>query len=170
MSPPAVRTQMADPAAWAVTAFATTSFMLGIYQTGILNAAGTPIVLPAAFFFGGVVQIIVAVLEVSRGNLFGAAVFGNYGPLWVMFGAFETLYAASVPAAQLSSAALAQRSARSPPTSPAGRSQPCSRPDVASRRAAPSRRRRRVSAGRGGLRAAEHDRRTAHIGACGLVH
>ena len=57
---PAVRAQMADPAAWAVTAFATTSFMLGMYQTGILNAAGTPIVLPAAFFFGGLVQIIVA--------------------------------------------------------------------------------------------------------------
>ena len=80
---------MADPAAWAVTAFATTSFMLGMYQTGILNAAGTPIVLPAAFFFGGLVQIIVAVLEISRGNLFGAAVFGTYGPFWVIFGAFE---------------------------------------------------------------------------------
>ena len=62
---------MADPAAWAVTAFATTSFMLGMFQTGLLNAAGIPIVLPAAFFFGGLVQIIVAVLEVSRGNLFG---------------------------------------------------------------------------------------------------
>jgi hypothetical protein len=101
---PAVRAQIADPAAWAVTAFATTSFMLGMYQTGILNAAGTPIVLPAAFFFGGLVQIIVAVLEISRGNLFGAAVFGTYGPFWVIFGAFETLYVTSVPAAQLSSA------------------------------------------------------------------
>ena len=101
---PAVRAQMADPAAWAVTAFATTSFMLGMYQAGLLNAAGTPIVLPATFFFGGLVQIIVAVLEISRGNLFGAAVFGTYGPFWVMFGAFETLYATSVPAAQLGSA------------------------------------------------------------------
>ena len=96
--------RIADPAAWAVTAFATTSFMLGMYQTGLLNSAGVPIVLPAAFFFGGLVQIIVAVLEISRGNLFGAAVFGTYGPFWVMFGAFETLYATSVPAAQLSSA------------------------------------------------------------------
>jgi succinate-acetate transporter protein len=95
---------MTDPAARAVTAFATTSFMLGMYQTGILNAAGTPIVLPAAFFFGGLVQIIVAVLEISRGNLFGAAVFGTYGPFWVIFGAFETLYVTSIPVAQLNSA------------------------------------------------------------------
>ena len=79
---------MADPAAWAVTAFGTTSFMLGMFQSGLLNNAGVLIVLPAAFFFGGLVQIIVAVLEISRGNLFGAAVFGTYGPFWVMFGAF----------------------------------------------------------------------------------
>ncbi|HUB39006.1 MAG TPA: acetate uptake transporter [Streptosporangiaceae bacterium] len=95
---------MANPAPWAVTAFATTSFMLGMYQTGLLNSAGLPIVLPATFFFGGLVQIIVAIMEFSRGNLFGGAVFGTYGPFWVMFGAFETLYATSVPAAQISSA------------------------------------------------------------------
>jgi uncharacterized protein len=95
---------MANPAPWAVTAFATTSFMLGMYQTHILNNAGILIVLPAAFFFGGLVQIIVAILEFSRGNLFAGAVFGTYGPFWVMFGAFETLYAASVPAVQLNDA------------------------------------------------------------------
>ncbi|MGH3172117.1 MAG: acetate uptake transporter [Trebonia sp.] len=95
---------MANPAPWAVTAFGTTSFMLGMYQSGLLNSAGVPIVLPAAFFFGGLVQIIVAVLEFSRGNMFGGAVFGTYGPFWVILGAFETLYATSIPAARLSSA------------------------------------------------------------------
>ncbi|WP_300605821.1 acetate uptake transporter [Trebonia sp.] len=103
-TPTPAKAGMANPAPWAVTAFATTSFMLGMYQTGLLNSAGVPIVLPAAFFFGGLVQIIVAVLEFSRGNLFAGSVFGTYGPFWVIFAAFETLYAASVPAAQLSSA------------------------------------------------------------------
>jgi uncharacterized protein len=102
--PPPARSGMANPAPWAVTAFATTSFMIGMYQTGILNSAGIPIVLPAAFFFGGLVQIIVAIMEFSRGNLFAGAVFGTYGPFWVILGAFDTLYATSVPAAQLSSA------------------------------------------------------------------
>jgi len=101
---PAARAGMANPAPWAVTAFATTSFMLGMYQTHLLNNAGISIVLPAAFFFGGLVQIIVAIMEFSRGNLFAGAVFGTYGPFWVMFGAFETLYAASVPAVQLNDA------------------------------------------------------------------
>jgi uncharacterized protein len=103
-APPPAQAEMANPAPWAVTAFATTSFMIGMYQTGLLNSAGIPIVLPAAFFFGGLVQIIVAIMEFSRGNLFAGAVFGTYGPFWVILGAFDTLYATSVPAAQLSSA------------------------------------------------------------------
>jgi uncharacterized protein len=102
--PPPAKAGMANPAPWAVTAFATTSFLLGMYQTHILNNAGISIVLPAAFFFGGLVQIIVAIMEFTRGNLFAGAVFGTYGPFWVMFGAFETLYAASVPAVQLNDA------------------------------------------------------------------
>jgi uncharacterized protein len=102
--PPPAKAGTANPAPWAVTAFATTSFMLGMYQTHLLNNAGILIVLPAAFFFGGLVQIIVAIMEFTRGNLFGGAVFGTYGPFWVMFGAFETLYAASVPPVQLNDA------------------------------------------------------------------
>jgi uncharacterized protein len=103
-APPSAAVGMANPAPWAVTAFATTSFMLGMYQTHMLNNAGIPIVLPAAFFFGGLVQIIVAIMEFSRGNLFGGAVFGTYGPFWVIFGAFETLYATGVPPVQLNDA------------------------------------------------------------------
>jgi uncharacterized protein len=95
---------MANPGPWAVTAFATTSFMLGMFQTGLLNSKGIPVVLPASFFFGGLVQIIVAIMEFTRGNLFAGAVFGTYGPFWVMLGAFDTLYVSSVPAAQLGSA------------------------------------------------------------------
>jgi uncharacterized protein len=78
--------------------------MLGVYNAGLLNAAGVPIVFPVAFFFGGLIQIIVAIMEILRGNLFGAVVFGSYGPFWVIYGALETLYATSIPAAQITSA------------------------------------------------------------------
>jgi uncharacterized protein len=102
--PPPAKAGMANPGPWAVTAFATTSFMLGMYQTHLLNNAGIAVVLPAAFFFGGLVQIIVAIMEFTRGNLFAGAVFGTYGPFWVIVGAFDTLYAAGVPAVQLNDA------------------------------------------------------------------
>ena len=103
-APPPARAGMANPAPWAVTAFATTSFMIGMYQTHLLNNAGISIVLPAAFFFGGLVQIIVAIMEFTRGNMFAGAVFGTYGPFWVIVGAFDTLYAASVPPVQANDA------------------------------------------------------------------
>jgi len=103
-APPPARAGMANPAPWAVTAFATTSFMIGMYQTHLLNNAGISIVLPAAFFFGGLVQIIVAIMEFTRGNLFAGAVFGTYGPFWVILGAFNTLYAAGVPPVALNDA------------------------------------------------------------------
>jgi succinate-acetate transporter protein len=61
------------PGAWAVTAFATTSFMLGWYNAGEIGSASLPIVFPVAFFFGGLVQIVVGVLEIARGNLFGGS-------------------------------------------------------------------------------------------------
>lgn len=77
--------KLADPGAWAVTAFATTSFMLGMYNAGLLHSSGLAIVFPVAFFFGGLIQIIVGILEVFRGNLFGTVVFGTYGPFWVIF-------------------------------------------------------------------------------------
>ena len=84
---------LADPGAWAVLAFATTSFMLGVYNTHLIGQGSLPIVFPVAFFFGGLIQILVGLLEVGRGNVFGAVVFGSYGPFWVIFGAIQVWFA-----------------------------------------------------------------------------
>lgn len=84
---------LADPGPWAVTAFATTSFMLGMYNTHLIGAGSLPIVFPVAFFFGGLIQILVGILEIGRGNIFGAVVFGTYGPFWVIYGAIEVWFA-----------------------------------------------------------------------------
>lgn len=45
----AARPGLADPGAWAVTAFATTSFMLGMYNANLINAAGAGDVISATF-------------------------------------------------------------------------------------------------------------------------
>jgi succinate-acetate transporter protein len=96
--------RLANPGAWAVTAFATTSFMLGMYNTGLLHSGGATVVIPVAFFYGGLIQIIVGVLEIARGNLFGAVVFGTYGPFWVIYGFIIEFYAGKIPAANVGSA------------------------------------------------------------------
>jgi uncharacterized protein len=89
----AVSSHLADPGPWAVAAFATTSFILGLYNTHLLGSGSLPIVFPFAFFYGGLIQIIVGILEVQRGNLFGAVVFGTYGPFWVIYGAISIWFA-----------------------------------------------------------------------------
>ena len=90
---------LGDPGAWAVLAFSTTSFMLGLYNAGWVNPLGVTLVIPVAFIFGGVVQLIVAILEVFRGNVFGTAVFGTYGPFWIIYGLIENSFAGKVGAA-----------------------------------------------------------------------
>lgn len=98
---------LADPGPWAVTAFATTSFMLGMYNAHLIGAASLPIVFPVAFFFGGLIQILVGILEVGRGNVFGAVVFGTYGPFWVIFSAIEIWFAKMVHPASAATAGVA---------------------------------------------------------------
>jgi uncharacterized protein len=78
--------------------------MVGTYNTGLLNSAGDRVVLPVTFFFGGLVLVICAVLQFSRGDVFDGAVAGTFGPFWLSYGAFQTFYASSVPAAQVGSA------------------------------------------------------------------
>ena len=99
----AVSSHLADPGPWAVAAFATTSFILGLYNTHLLGSGSLPIVFPFAFFYGGLIQIIVGILEVQRGNLFGAVVFGTYGPFWVIYGAISIWFAKLATPASVSS-------------------------------------------------------------------
>jgi uncharacterized protein len=102
-APAAGGSAIADPGPWAVTAFATTSFILGLYNTHLLGPGSLPVVFPFAFFYGGLIQIIVGILEVQRGNLFGAVVFGTYGPFWVIFGAIEIWFGKTAAPASLGS-------------------------------------------------------------------
>lgn len=96
--------KMADGTGWAVTAFSTTSFMLGLYNAGLVDPKGLAVVLPVAFFFGGLMQILVAILEIFSGNPFGATVFGSYGPFWVILGAINVWFVHDIPASAMSSA------------------------------------------------------------------
>lgn len=96
--------KFSNPGPWAVTAFSTTSFMLGVYNAGLLPGGGVPMVLDMALIFGGLMQIIVAILEFSAGNTFTTSVFGTYGPFWVVLAAFNIWFAKMVPPADVASA------------------------------------------------------------------
>ena len=101
MSP---RETWCDPGHWAVFAFATTSFMLGFVNSGFIGGSAVYLVLPVALIFGGLVQLLVAILEVMRDNTFGACVFGTYGPFWIIYGLFVQFYAGSIAKVNANSA------------------------------------------------------------------
>lgn len=89
---------------WGVTAFATTSFVLGIYNAGLLHSGGVPLVLDMALIFGGLMQVICGILEIVGGNTFVGSVFGTFGPLWITFAAFQLWFAPMIPKADVPSA------------------------------------------------------------------
>ncbi|MDA8373121.1 MAG: acetate uptake transporter [Actinomycetota bacterium] len=86
----------ADPGHWAVTAFSATSMMLGFINAHLINPTAMGIIIPTAFIFGGLVQLIVAVIEIMRGSTFGAVAFGSYGPFWIIVGLYLQFYAKTV--------------------------------------------------------------------------
>lgn len=96
--------KFANPGPWGVTAFATTSFMLGIYNAGLLPHGGMMMVMNMALVFGGGCQVICAILEFVAGNTFTCSVFGVFGPLWITLGLFELYFAKLIPPAAIPSA------------------------------------------------------------------
>ncbi len=92
---------IADPAPLGLAAFALTTFMLSLFNAGLLDEAGEPIVFPLALFYGGLAQFLAGMWEYRNNNTFGATAFTSYGAFWLTFWAVQTFYANRIPEAQL---------------------------------------------------------------------
>ncbi len=92
---------IADPAPLGLAAFALTTFMLSLFNAGLLDEAGEPIVFPLALFYGGLAQFLAGMWEYRNNNTFGAMAFTSYGAFWLTFWALQTFYANRIPEAQL---------------------------------------------------------------------
>jgi len=93
--------KLGNPGPWAVLAFSTTSFLLGCVNAGLIDGKGMPTILDVALIFGGIIQIIVAVLEFTNGSTFTCAVFGTFGSFWIMFAALFLWFGGPNPALQM---------------------------------------------------------------------
>jgi succinate-acetate transporter protein len=88
---------IADPAPLGLGCFALTTFLLSLFNAGLLPVAGEPIVLGVALAYGGATQVLAGMWEFRKGNVFGATAFTSYGAFWLSFWAFLTFYAADIP-------------------------------------------------------------------------
>lgn len=76
---------VADPGPLGLAAFALTTFVLSVFNAGLVDASAQPVVLGLALFYGGIVQIVAGVMEFLKNNLFGATAFCSYGGFWMAY-------------------------------------------------------------------------------------
>ena len=91
-------TSIADPAPLGLAGFALTTFVLSMFNAGLVGGAGEPVVLGLALAYGGGAQFLAGMWEFRKGNTFGATAFSSYGAFWISFWAFVTFFSDGVPA------------------------------------------------------------------------
>jgi succinate-acetate transporter protein len=74
-----------NPVPVGVAGFALTTFTLGLYTSGLLNAQGAILVIVLAAFYGGLTQFIAGFFALARGDAFPAAFMTSYGAFWFSY-------------------------------------------------------------------------------------
>jgi uncharacterized protein len=91
---------IANPAPLGLAAFALTTFVLSMFNSGLMSEAkGLPIVFSLALAYGGLAQFAAGMWEFRTGNTFGATAFTSYGAFWLSYWALVHFYITKIPAA-----------------------------------------------------------------------
>ena len=85
--------------------FAWCSLALGLSTAGVMNAAGSSVILSGTFFYGGIVQLIAGFFALAAGATFAAAFLTAYGAFWLGYTAIEVYVAPHIVSSVLASAA-----------------------------------------------------------------
>ena len=75
---------IADPGPLGLAAFALTTFVLSVFNSGMIKT-GDGVVLGLALAYGGLAQLLAGMWEFAKGNTFGATAFSSYGAFWLSF-------------------------------------------------------------------------------------
>jgi succinate-acetate transporter protein len=86
---------IADPGSLGLAGFAMTTFVLSVFNAGILDKAAEPVFLCLAWFYGGLVQLLAGMWEFKKGNMFGATAFSSYAAFWIALGTYVYLSTAA---------------------------------------------------------------------------
>ncbi|HWB33180.1 MAG TPA: acetate uptake transporter [Acidobacteriaceae bacterium] len=82
---PAASLKLANPAPLGLAGFGLTTIVLCCVNAGLIPPESVPAIVPLAFAYGGVAQIIAGILEFRAGNTFGMVAFTSYGLFWWWF-------------------------------------------------------------------------------------
>jgi len=85
--------------------FAWCSLALGLSTAGVMNTAGSSVILSGTFFYGGIVQLIAGFFALAAGATFAAAFLTAYGAFWLGYTAIEVWVAPHIVSSVFASAA-----------------------------------------------------------------
>jgi len=82
---------IANPAPLGLGGFALTTFVLSMFNAGVIVNIYTPqgIVMGLALFYGGMIQLLAGMWEFKTGNTLGAVAFSSYGGFWMSLAALN---------------------------------------------------------------------------------
>jgi succinate-acetate transporter protein len=90
---------IANPAPLGLAAFALTTFVLSMVNSGLVGKGAEPVVFGLALAYGGIAQLLAGMWEFKTGNTFGAVAFASYGAFWISFWALVQFFVKDIPAA-----------------------------------------------------------------------
>ncbi|KAK7218073.1 hypothetical protein V2G26_006076 [Clonostachys chloroleuca] len=82
--------KFANPAPLGLSAFALTTFVLSCINMEARGVTVPTVVVPLAFGYGGLVQLLAGMWEMAVGNTFGATALSSYGGFWIAYGLLQT--------------------------------------------------------------------------------
>ncbi|KAJ7737429.1 Gpr1 family protein [Mycena maculata] len=82
---PAHPSGIGNPAPMGLFAFASTTFILSMFNVQTRGITHANVVVGMAIFAGGLTQFIAGMWEFPRGNVFGATAFSSYGAFWMSY-------------------------------------------------------------------------------------
>jgi uncharacterized protein len=71
----------ANPAPLGLCAFAMTTILLNLHNIGLFALDSS--IMAMGLFYGGLLQIIVGIMEWKKANTFGTIAFASYGAFWI---------------------------------------------------------------------------------------
>ncbi|KAF4610208.1 hypothetical protein D9613_010555 [Agrocybe pediades] len=77
--------RIGNPGALGLFSFASTTFMLSIYNLQTRGIHTGNVVIGMAIFCGGLAQLLAGMWEFPRGNVFGGTAFTSYGAFWMSY-------------------------------------------------------------------------------------
>ena len=82
---PLETTRLANPGPLGLFGFGLTTIVLSAVNAGLLPHEAVAVVVPLAFAYGGVAQLIAGIFEFRAGNTFGMVAFTSFGLFWWWF-------------------------------------------------------------------------------------